>query len=287
MKTHKKRDKPRGKGVGTKRQGALVTAHGAPALEPSATKVPEKAQSPQPHRWTVLLSSIPILISSLALVVSLVQCTQVRKTFRAHVRPDVQCVVRRSSLAEQKDRPFAAELVIWNGGPIKAVSVYASYRLFIVNPETLDVPASMGISEDLIDHSILQTELAVGQKIGKTILSTDPMAVYVVNTVFYRENDMEKFTREDFFLYDSGTFLGYEEFKARNDFAIIMKNLQSKMRAEAIGPTTASSHMSPASQGASKVTFNFGTLAKDGSWTNSVGTNPVSITPLPRDGATN
>lgn len=267
----------RRKKAGGKRTGGATSTSQALTVQ---VPLIEKPQPSPPQRLTVSLSIVAILISIISAITSILQTMQTRKTIHAHVRPDVQCVVRHSSLPQYKDKPSMPELVVWNNGPIKAVSMYASYRAFVFNPDTLEVVASMGISEDLLDYSIVQPQLEVGQRIGKTILGIDTLAVYVVSVDFYRENDMEKFSREDFFLYDSGTFHGYADFKARKDFERIMKNLQIKMRAERLKPATANRQMPPALPGAAVVNFNVGNLNEDGSWTNRVGTNPITFVPL-------
>src|SRR5882757_3807978 len=178
-----------------------------PPVETTTTEKPAKPETQSPSSWiTVFLPIAAVIIACASFANSCYQTVQARKIFRSYVRPDVQCVVRHSSRPEDRDNPLAAELVIWNNGPIKATSVSMAYRVYVVIPDTLRVPASEGISEDLLDAAILQPELSVGGKIIKPVFGSGPMAIFVVSINYYRDSDMEKFSRQDFFLYESGAY---------------------------------------------------------------------------------
>ena len=249
-------------------------------VEKPKKEAPEINQASSPHRLTVILSIVAILISIVSAGNSIYQTMETRKIYRANVRPDVQCVIRHSSRPEDKDNPLATELVIWNNGPINAVSVSMAYREYLIDPVTLKVLASIGIAEDLLDSAILQPELTVGQKIGKPVVGTSLPAVFVVNITYYRESDMEKFSREDFILYESGSYYDQQSFMSRPDYETIMKNLRRKMRAEALRPVSVNRQMAPALPGTVNVNWDFANLTEDGSWTNGIGTNSVTITPI-------
>ena len=113
--------------------------------------------------------------------------------------------------------------MIWNEGPISAVSVSSTYKVFVVDPENLTVTAVLGIAEELSEYNVLISELAVGQKIGKEILGASPLAVFVVSTEYYRESDMERFTRRDYFLFDSDTFYDFGGFREHPNFEKLMR----------------------------------------------------------------
>jgi hypothetical protein len=114
-----------------------------------------------------------------------------RRYHQEHVKADVRAVVRHSSLPQNTDNAMAAELVVWNNGPIKAVSLTAAYRVYIVDPANSHVYASMGISEPLVDYSFSIPELKTTDKYVKQLLSAGSAALYVVNLSYYRETDME------------------------------------------------------------------------------------------------
>jgi hypothetical protein len=233
-----------------------------------------------PHRITVILSVAAVIISLVSAGNSIYQTIETQKIYRIHVQPDVRCVVRHSSKPEYRNVPMVAELVVWNNGPIKAVSVGVSYRVYVYNATNLDVFVSMGIAEDLLNYALVQPELSIGQNIAKTILSMDTHCVYVINTTYYRESDMQKFSRDDYIFYDPDGFHSYDDYKTKKDFEVLMKNLQRKIRAEQLRPDTQNFLMSPAQPGACNVYGNFGNLTENGTWTNRFATNVVTFTPV-------
>ncbi|MGA2801799.1 MAG: hypothetical protein ABSE97_05455 [Verrucomicrobiota bacterium] len=267
--------------VAKKKAESLKPTSQTPTVETPTTEKPAALETKSPSRWlTVFLPIAAVVISCASFANSCYQTVQARKIFRPYVRPDIQCVVRHSSRPEDKDNPLATELVVWNNGPIKAVSVSVAYKSFIVDLTTLKVIASMSIPEDLSDATFIQADLEVGPKIIRPILGTSPPVVTVVEITYYRESDMKKFSREDFFFNDSGSYYDQQSYMSHPGYATLMKNLQRKMKAEAMRPMDGIRQMPPASPGHVNIVYNFGNLSDDGSWTNTAGTNAVTMTPL-------
>lgn len=232
---------------------------------------------PPPHKVTVILSILAVIISLISAGNSVYQTIETRKIYRTHIQPDIQCVMRPRP--EAKGDYVEAQLVVLNNGPIKAASLSVSYRAYMYNPKTFKIIASMGIAEDLVDYAIIQPELMVGQRIVQPVFGTSPTAIYVFNITYYRESDMEKFSRREIFLADSGSYYDHKSFMSRPSYQETIKNLERKMRAEALRPMEAAQKMPPASPGHVNVFYDFANLNADGTWTNG-GANTVTITPL-------
>ena len=257
-------------------------------LEPlGKTTAAEQSQAAPkpPSRWQWIREILVLLValasfivscgsnitSKRSLAISLEQAELTKRVHQEHVKPDVKTVVRHSSLPQDRDSPMAVELVVWDNGPIKAVSVDASYRLYVVDSNTFQVVASMGTTEDLLDHSIVKPELPVAEPIRKSILGAGPLALFVVDLTYYRETDMEKFSSEDYFLYDNGTFYDRDGFRSRTNYESMMASLQAKMKWESLNPRNANqSHFrGPSTNGGSFVDFNILTPPQSNSpeWT--------------------
>jgi tetratricopeptide (TPR) repeat protein len=168
-----------------------------------------------------------------SLTLSQQQAEANRRYHQENVKPDVRAVIRHSSSPTQKDNAIAAELVVWNNGPIKAVSLSGSYRTYILNPTNYYVVASMGISEPLVDYSFSMPEFKPIDNYVKQILSVSSPALYVANLTYYRETDMERYSTEDYFLFENGAYYDRESFKGRTNYNTLMDSLLLKMRFEA------------------------------------------------------
>ena len=199
----------------------------------SRRKKPANEKTPLPRWLAIGLPSAALLISCVSFSLACYQTVQGRKIFRAYVRPDVQCVIRKKIASENGFPTNTLELIMVNSGPIKAVSVGVSYKIYGVNPKTLEILEWAEVKGDLLAFSFLEQELLPGKKVGEEIVEASPMSVYVIDTVYYRDSDMEKTSRQDFFLYDSRTeddYIGYVMQET------IMKNLQTVMRSKSLDP---------------------------------------------------
>jgi tetratricopeptide (TPR) repeat protein len=154
------------------------------------------------------------------------------------------------------DTSMAAELVIWNNGPIKAVSLTGAYRVYMLNPTNLHVIASIGISEPLVDYSFSLPELKPSGEYVRQILSGGSPALYVVNLGYYRETDMERYSTEDYFLFENGAFYDRESFRGRRNYDALMTSLLWKMRFEAQGGSNLYRVTDPPLPGTSHVNVN-------------------------------
>jgi tetratricopeptide (TPR) repeat protein len=235
----------------------VMTATAATQNSPGATVISAAVQkstksSDQESNWfehlKIALQFIGVVIAIVALVASSKSCSTARESLalsqqqaeenrRYHqeqVKPDVRVVVRHSSSPSQHDNAMAAEVVVWNNGPIKAVSLTGTYRVYVLDPTNYYVFASMGISEPLVDYSFSLSELKQPpDNYVKQILSAGSPALYVVNLTYYRETDMEQYSAEDYFLFDNGAYYDRESFKGRTNYHSIMDSLLLKMRCEA------------------------------------------------------
>lgn len=171
-KTSSEMSKPKKKQNQKKASPALqgdTTPSGVTAPMKSAA-VPERVELPaQKSNWfehfKIALQFIGVITAIVALLVSAKSCGTAKESLalskqqaednrryhQEYVKPDVRAVIRHSSSPTQKDNAIAAELVVWNNGPIKAVSLSGAYRVYILNPTNFYVVASMGISEPLVD----------------------------------------------------------------------------------------------------------------------------------------
>jgi tetratricopeptide (TPR) repeat protein len=233
-----------------------VTATATPQNSPEATvksaAVQKSAEfSDQKSNWfehlKIALQFIGVVIAIVALAVSAKSCNMARESLdlskqqaeanrryhQENVKPDVRAVIRHSSSPTGKDNAIAAELVVWNNGPIKAVSLSGSYRIYILNPTNFYVVASMGISEPLVDYSFSIPEFKADDNYVKQILSASSPALYVVNLTYYRETDMEQYSTEDYFLFENGAYYDRDSFKGRTNYNTLMDSLLLKMRCEA------------------------------------------------------
>ena len=225
-------------------------------------------------RWVpslkVVLQFIVAITATVALVVSIrssrtaresltlsqQQADANRRYHQEHVKPDVRAVVRHSSSPTQKDNAIAAELVVWNNGPIKAVSLTGAYRAYILNPTNYHVIASMGISEPLVDYSFSLPEFKPTNEYVKQILSVSSPALFVVNLTCYRETDMERYSTEDYFLFENGAFYARESFKSKTNYNSLMDSLLFKMKCEAQAGSNKWSVIDPPLNGTVDVNFN-------------------------------
>jgi hypothetical protein len=220
---------------------------------PVASAAPQggAANPDSASRWITSVKSarefLAVIIGVVALVISIRSCATARQSLKLsqqqaeanqryhqeHVKPDVRTVVRHSSSPAHKDNAMAAELVVWNNGPIKAVSLNGTYRVYLVDPTNSHVFASMGVSEPLVDYSFSVAELKPAGDCVKQVLSGSSGALYVVNLTYYRETDMERYSTEDYFLFENGVFYDRESFRGRTNYNALMNSLLWKMRCEA------------------------------------------------------
>lgn len=183
----------------------------------------------RPDALTILFSILAVVISVGSLANSIYGTYQNRKFRHAHISPEIRVLVRHSSRPEQAHNAKAPEVVIWNEGPIKVVSLSVNYKVVVIDPKNLTVSAVLGIADDLSEYNVLLPELAVGQKVGKEILGASPLAVFVVDTEYFRDTDLERFTRRDYFLFDSGRYFDFKAFRTHPNFEKLM---ESAMKAE-------------------------------------------------------
>jgi hypothetical protein len=194
--------------------------------------------------------------SSEAVTLSRQQADENRRYHQEYVKPDVHIVIRHASSPAYKDEAMAAELVVWNNGPIKAVSLSGAYRIYILDPTNFYVVASMGISEPLVDYSFSMPEFKPDDNYVKQILSASSPALYVVDLTYYRETDMERYSTEDYFLFENGAFYDRESFKGRTNYNFLMDSLLLKMQCEEQGGSNGYRVVDPPPPGASAVNFN-------------------------------
>jgi len=247
--------------------GVTAPMKSAAALE--RVELPDQKSNWFEH-LKIALQFIGVVIAIVALVVSAKSCSTARESLalsnqqaeenrryhQEYVKPDVRAVIRHSSSPTQKDNAIAAELVVWNNGPIKAVSLSGAYRVYILNPTNFYVVASMGISEPLVDYSFSLPEFKPTDQYVKQILSASSPALYVVNLTYYRETDMERYSTEDYFLFENGAFYDRESFKGRTNYNSLMDSLLLKMRCEEQGGSNRYRVIDPPLPGASHVNFN-------------------------------
>jgi len=170
-----------------------------------------------------------------ALTVSKQQADANRRYHQEHVKPDVHTIIRHSSSPANRDVDFSAELVVWNNGPIKAVSLTGAYRVYMVDRTNSHVFASMGVSEPLVDYSFSLPECKPPDQFVKQIASAGSSSLYVVNLTYYRETDMERYSTEDYFLFENGAFYDRDSLKRRTNYNTLMDSLMWKMKCEAQG----------------------------------------------------
>jgi tetratricopeptide (TPR) repeat protein len=78
----------------------------------------------------------------------------------------------------------------------------------------------------------------------------------VVNLTYYRETDMERYSTEDYFLFENGVFYDRESFRGRTNYNALMNSLLWKMRCEAQAGSNRYRVVDPPVAGASHVNFN-------------------------------
>jgi tetratricopeptide (TPR) repeat protein len=250
-----------------------------------------------PSHVKTIREYVAVLIAAAALAVSIGSCHTARESMglaqqqdqanrryhQEHVKPDVRVVVRHSTSPTSKDLPMAAELVILNNGPIKAVSLTGAYRVYLVDPTNSYVIASMGIAEPLVDYSFALSELKSTEQHVKGLLSASSPALYVVNLVYYRETDMEQFSTENYFLFEDGAFYDRESFKGRTNYNVLMDSLLLKMQCEAQAGSNIHRVINPPLPGSSVVNFNVLNVPEQNSpewvsimsnWTSKVAADP-------------
>lgn len=209
------------------------------------------------------IKSFSIAKESLSL--SQKQAEASRRYHQENVKPDVRSVVRHSSSPTENDNAMAAELVVWNNGPIKAVSLSGNYRVYVLNPTNFHVFASMGISEPLVDYSFSKPEFKPNDNYIKQILSASSPALYVVNLTYYRETDMERFNTEDYFLYYNGLYHNRDSFKTMTNYNSLMDSLLLKMECEAQGGSNKYRIVDPPSPGRVSLNMNMLNIPEIGS----------------------
>lgn len=211
-----------------------------------------------------------------------------RRYHQEHIKPDVSAMVRHSSSSATQINPMAAELVVLNNGPIKAVSLTGAYRVYMVNPTNSYVFASMGVSEPLVDYSFALPELKPASDYVKPILSASSPAIYVVNLTFYRETDMERYSTEDYFLFENGTFYDRASFRSRTNYNTLMESLATKMRCEALGGSNRYRTVDPPLPGSANVNFDLLQIPQDNSpeWSTIISnrTSEIVSSPMKPDG---
>jgi len=188
----------------------------------------------RPHSWTIGLAIASIIISLIGGVNSCRQTAQTQKVLRLHIEPLVKCAVRHSSLPSRTNDSFSPELVVFNEGPIKAISPSVSCQVYVVDTNSLNVYLSMSSYDEKAVNRLtfLEPELEIGKPVSREILGVHPMGIFVVQLSYYRETDMKKFSSEQIFVYESSGFSDHKTFQQRKDYPTIMHNLRVKMLAE-------------------------------------------------------
>jgi tetratricopeptide (TPR) repeat protein len=160
---------------------------------------------------------------------------------------------------------MAAELVLWNNGPIKAVSLTGAYRVYILNPTNFHVSMSMGISPPLVDYTFSLPELKpTGESITQLLSASSP-ALYVVNFEYYRETDMEHYSAQDYFLFENDAFYDRDSLKGRTNYNALMYSLLYKMKWDAQAGSSSKRVIDPPLPGTSTVNFNILNVPEEGS----------------------
>lgn len=189
--------------------------------------------SPAPHRWTKYGTVFAILVSLGSLYISWANYIQTKRTNHSNVKPDLFFTVRHNTLPQNTNSAYAAELVILNKGPIKAISVYTSYQVFDVDTNFWWPYGGVAISESLHnEYTFMLREIDAGDGKVKSILAVGPVAIYVVDVSYYHPNDMTKYSSREIFLYDSGNFYDEVEFRQKPYYSILKKNLLHRLANE-------------------------------------------------------
>jgi hypothetical protein len=203
-------------------------------IKPAGHKQPESELSPAkatpPHKLTLILSVIAIIVSCSSLIVSRANYLQAKKVNHSFVKPDVMVVVRHNTLPQFTNFPCSAELAVLNKGPIKAASVFVKYTTWVVNTNVWWPESSIGVQEPLqFNYVIKLPELDVGEGRVKSILGAGPIAIFELELSYYHPNDMTKFSQKVLFFYDSGQFYDEIGFKQKSYYPILMKNFQNRL----------------------------------------------------------
>jgi hypothetical protein len=210
----------------TKSAPAKATA----AQLPPPVSVHRGSAAPTPHGWTIILAVAAIILSLGSSLISWANFNQIRKINHTHVKPDIMFSVRHNTLPLWTNTPYTAELVILNRGPIKAASVYAGYRLWIVDTNLWWPYCNPSILEPLNKtYSFVIPELEVGDGRVKSLLAAGPVAIYEVELSFFRPNDMEKFSQKALFFYMDGQFYDQIGFQQKPFYRYLMKNLENRI----------------------------------------------------------
>lgn len=184
-----------------------------------------------PHKWTLILSVVAILMSLGSLIVASLGYFQTKAVNHLYVKPDVIVAVRHNTLPQFTNSPYSAELVVLNKGPIKAASVFVKYSIYTVNTNIWWPEGSMDVQSPLPQFSYVfrLPELEVGDGKVKSILGADPMAIFEVEWSYYHPNSMTKYSEKALFFYDLGQFYDQDEIKGKPYYAILIKNLQNRL----------------------------------------------------------
>jgi len=170
-------------------------------------------------KWSVLFSLVfsitALIFSVLSFWNARTQIANTRKTSHVDVSPNLSCAIAFPLTFTGTNRPAASAnptVKILNRGPIKVVSLSVIHEIFTFSSNGA---LQTWIGERDPNHEFLffEKELLPSKLVEASLVGSSIPAVYVFHLSYFREEDMQQFTRNEFFFVQNGQVTEHKEFR--------------------------------------------------------------------------
>jgi len=172
---------------------------------------------------------VPIIISTIALLISCISYSNVRKLNYQHIKPGISCKLNYPL----KDNPT---IIIKNESPIKIVSLGIKHRLFTFDKRTNEVGIGVLAGDALGgENMIFQEELGPSAFTYQQLIKisenghhpTGKIIIYLFNMRYYRPTDMKQYDDREIYFVDEGTVYTHKEFMDNPYYKDIISQIQA------------------------------------------------------------
>lgn len=181
------------------------------------------------NRRSLEISFLSLAVACFSVYFSWKQINDFEKTAHFNVTPNISCTMRfplnfKSTYSPKQDRN--PEVQFLNQGPIKVVSFSVLHEMFTFDPKNGDLLAWSGTKQEQHEYIVFESDLEVAIAKKEPLLATTGLGVYVFYLSYYRESDMQRFTKREIFLVEGSNILDHNKFKSHPLYKKILMRLE-------------------------------------------------------------
>ena len=185
--------------------------------------------------WNMIITVATVVIAVatvVSLIIAIKKCSTEKGLTHQHVRPDIS-VSMEYPIKVEEDKTYRdttnPDVIIRNNGPIKAVSLSDDVKIYTYNTEQKEIVNYADFGVEGFGHEISAKELEPFDHIKHSTIGVsgkNVIAVYVIDVVFHRESDMERFTLNDIFFTQNKDICSNVEFAKNEHYANIIQKIK-------------------------------------------------------------